>query len=129
MIIKKKIIYLISILLLISISLNIYILFKTTNTETSLIGTYEISNNNPNKNIYFAFRDDGKYTVYTPKKILFDGKLDSNITTKDSNVFHIKDSQVDFYIAFIQNKVYSLGFNGKLYSIKKVNSVYSVTKF
>jgi hypothetical protein len=128
--INKKIIYSVSLLLFISIVLNIYTISKSTNTKNSLVGTYAFHEQaNPYKDIYFAFREDGAYRVYTPDKILFDGKLDSNITTKKSNIFHVKDEQVDFYIVFMENKVYSLGFNGAVYSIKKVNSVYSVTKF
>lgn len=128
--INKKIIYSVSLLLFISIMLNIYIISKSTNTKNSLVGTYAFHEQaDPYKDIYFAFREDGAYRVYTPDKILFDGKLDSNITTKKSNIFHVKDEQVDFYIVFMENKVYSLGFNGAVYSIEKVNSVYSVTKF
>ena len=126
---NKKVIYFVSLLLFISIMLNIYTISKN-NTENSLVGTYAFHEQaDPYKDIYFAFRADGAYRVYTPKKILFDGKLDSNITTKKSNIFHIKDEQVDFYIVFMQNKVYSLGFNGAVYSIKKVHYVYSVTDF
>ena len=128
--INKKIIYSVSLLLFISIMLNIYTISKSTNTQNSLVGTYAFhEQSDPYKDIYFAFREDGAYRVYTPDKILFDGKLDSNITTKKSNIFHVKDEQVDFYIVFMENKVFSLGFNGAVYSIKKVNSVYSVTKF
>ena len=128
--INKKIIYSVSLLLFISIMLNIYTISKSTNTKNSLVGTYAFHEQaDPYKDIYFAFREDGAYRVYTPDKILFDGKLDSNITTKKSNIFHVKDKQVDFYIVFMENKVYSLGFNGAVYSIEKVNSVYSVTKF
>ena len=121
--INKKIIYSVSLLLFISIMLNIYTISKSTNTKNSLVGTYAFHEQAD------PFREDGAYRVYTPDKILFDGKLDSNITTKKSNIFHVKDEQVDFYIVFMENKVYSLGFNGAVYSIKKVNSVYSVTKF
>ena len=127
---NKKVIYFVSLLLFISIMLNIYTISKNTNTKNSLVGTYAFHEQaDPNKDIYFAFCEDGAYRVYTPEKILFDGKLDSNITTKKSNIFHIKDEQVDFYIVFMQNKVYSLGFNGAVYSIKKVHYVYSVTDF
>lgn len=126
MFVKKKIIYLISTILILSIWLNIYLLTPSQDDEHYILGTYVIENKDPFKNTYFAFREDGVYEVYTPEKILFNGQL-HNIDLKKKDIIHIKDEQVDFYIVFMGKDIYALGFNGGKYPLKKISSVYSVT--
>lgn len=125
MFVKKKIIYLISTILILSIWLNVYLL--TPSQEHYILGTYVIKDKNPFNNTYFAFREDGVYEVYTPEKILFNGQL-KKLDLKKNKIFHIKDEQVDFYIVFMGKNIYALGFNGGKYPLKKISSVYTVTR-
>ncbi len=127
MFIKKKIIYLISIVLVLSIWLNFYLIIPSQDDEHYILGTYVIEDKDPSNNTYFAFREDGMYEVYTPEKILFNGQL-KNIDLKKNNIFHIKDEQVDFYIVFMGKDIYALGFNGGKYPLKKISSVYAVIR-
>ena len=127
MFIKKKIIYLISIVLVLSIWLNFYLITQSQDDEHYILGTYVIEDKNPFNNTYFAFREDGMYEIYTPQKILFNGQL-HNIDLKKNNIFHIKDEQVDFYIVFMGKDIYALGFKGGKYPLKKISSVYSVIR-
>lgn len=127
MFVKKKIIYLISTILILSIWLNIYLLTPSQDDGYHIPGTYVIENKDPFNNTYFAFGEDGMYEVYTPKKILFSGQL-PNIDLKKKDIVHIKDEQVDFYIVFMGKDIYALGFNGGKYPLKKISSVYSVTR-
>lgn len=128
MFIKKKIIYLISIVLVLSIWLNFYLITPSQDDEHYILGTYVIEDKHPFNNTYFAFREDGMYEVYTPEKILFNGQL-KNIDLKKNNIFHIKDEQVDFYIVFMGKDIYALGFKGGgKYPLKKISSVYSVIR-
>ena len=127
MFVKKKIIYLISIVLVLSIWLNFYLITPSQDDEHYILGTYVIEDKDPSNNTYFAFREDGMYEVYTPEKILFNGQL-HNIDLKKNNIFHIKDEQVDFYIVFMGKDIYALGFKGGKYPLKKISSVYSVIR-
>ena len=127
MLVKKKIIYLILTILILSICLNFYFITPSQNDEHFILGTYVIEDKDPSNNTYFAFREDGMYEVYTPKSILFNGQI-HNIDLKKNDIFHIKDEQVDFYIVFMGKDIYALGFNGGKYPLKKISSVYTVAR-